>query len=124
MKFLLLLPRILLGLGFTLFGSNGFLHFLSMKEAGAPADAAEFGRILFAHHYWPFIFACQLVGGILVLVGKVPMGLSFLGPVVVNILLYHFLLNTTGLPIALGFAALFLVVFWQYRKSFAPIFKD
>ncbi len=123
MKILSLLPRILLGLGFTLFGSNGFLHFLNMKE-DIHGDAATFGQILFTSHYFAFVFACQLVGGVLVLLGKVPLGLVFLGPVLVNIVLYHVLLGAPGLPIALVFVALFLVVWWQHRQSFAPIFKD
>ena len=124
MKFLSLLPRILLGLGFTIFGSNGFLHFLKMKEDGSPIAAATFGHLLFTTHYFAFVFACQLVGGILLLLGKAPLGLVFLGPVLVNIVLYHVLFGAPGLSIALVFVALFAVVFWQNRKSFEPIFKD
>ena len=123
MKFLLLLPRILLGLGFTLFGVIGLFH-IKMPEPTMPADAQTFGQILYNNHYWPFIFACQLVGGILLLLGKVPMGLCFLGPVLVNIVLFHTLLSHGGFLPPAVFVVLFLIVFWQNRKSFEPIFKD
>jgi hypothetical protein len=52
----------------------------------------------------------------------VPLGLTLLGPVLVNILLFHLLMETTGLGIALVFVALWFVVFAAHRSSFAGIF--
>jgi hypothetical protein len=45
----------------------------------------------------PLIGAVQLVGGALLLANRyVPLALTLLGPVIVNILLYHLLLSHTG----------------------------
>jgi hypothetical protein len=122
MKFVSLLPRFLLGLAFTLFGTLGLLH--PMQQPETAGDAATLGQILFTSHWLALVLACQVIGGILLLLGKVPLGLVFLGPILVNILLYHALLAPAGILPGAICAVLFLIMFWQHRKSFAPIFKD
>jgi hypothetical protein len=68
--------------------------------------------------------ALQVVGGILCLVGRfVPLGLTLLGPVIVNILLFHILLEPSGLPMAIGVSVLALIVLWHHRASFAGLVK-
>jgi hypothetical protein len=66
----------------------------------------------------------QLVGGLLVLVGKyVPLGLTLLGPVIVNILLVHIFLEPKGLPIAIVVSVLALFLLWRYKENFAGLVK-
>jgi hypothetical protein len=124
MKFLSLLPRLVLGLAFVVFGLNGFYHFLPMKAHHLPGDAAAFERILLTSHYFAWIFICQIIGGALLLIGKAPLGLVCLGPILVNFALFHLLLSPSGYLIAVACGALWLIVFIQNWKSFAPIFKD
>jgi len=69
------------------------------------------------------VMALQLVGGLLVLSGRfLPLGLLLLGPVIVNILLYHLLLDHFGGSIAIVVALLWVFLFWRYRQYFASLF--
>lgn len=61
--------------------------------------------------------------GCLLLGRFVPLGLTILGPIIVNILLFHFLLEADGLPLALMIAALFLFLLWRYWNAFAALFR-
>ena len=75
-------------------------------------------------HYMLVVGALQFVGGLLLLIGRyVPLGLTLLGPVVVNIFLFHLFLAPQGLPIALVVAALSLFLLWQYRAAFAGLLR-
>ena len=73
------IARILLGLIFTVFGLNGFLHFIPLPF---PADVAgQFMGALFVSHYYVAVFAVQVAGGILLLSNRfVPLALTLLGP--------------------------------------------
>ena len=118
----ILVVRILLGLMFFVFGLNGILHFLPTPPM-PPGDAATFATILMTHKYMSFVALCQIVGGLLLLVGRyVPLGLTILGPILVNILLYHFLLEPHGVAIGLIATALELFLIYAYRRSFRGLF--
>jgi hypothetical protein len=57
----------------------------------------QFLQALFQSHYGLAIGAVQVVGGALLLINRyVPLALTILGPVIVNILLFHLLLNHEG----------------------------
>jgi putative oxidoreductase len=121
MKVVTVIARILLGLVFVVFGSNAFLHFL---PAVFPAGlAGQFLTVLFQSHYVYFIGGVQVVGGALMLVNRyVPLGLTLLGPVIVNILLYHLLLDHMGGGVAIVVAIFWVVVAWRHRQAFAGLF--
>jgi hypothetical protein len=121
MKIVFTIARILLGLLFTVFGLNGFLHFIPMQPP--TGLAGQYMGALFLSHYLMPVFLLELIGGLLLLVNRfVPLALLLLGPVVVNILLFHSLMATEGLPVALLTTILWLVVFAGVRKVFAGIF--
>jgi putative oxidoreductase len=52
----------------------------------------------------------------------VPLGITLLGPVIFNILLYHLLLDHTGGPGAVVVAILWGILFYRYRQNFASLF--
>jgi hypothetical protein len=65
----------------------------------------------------------QVAGGVLLLVNRyVPLALALLGPVIVNILLFHLLLFPQGLVTAVLVAALWIVLFIRYRQNFSGLF--
>jgi putative oxidoreductase len=72
------IARILLGLIFTVFGLNGFLHFIPLP---LPSDVAgQFMGALFVSHYYVAVFAVQVAGGILLLSNRfVPTHRRFIG---------------------------------------------
>jgi uncharacterized protein (DUF58 family) len=53
----------------------------------------------------------------------VPIALTILGPIIVNILLFHGLMNPNGLGLALLVTILWAVVFVSVRSAFAGIFQ-
>ena len=69
------------------------------------------------------IAALQIIGGVLLLVGRfVPLALALLGPVIFNIMMYHLLMNLGGIGLALLVTVLWFIVFYAYRQYFSGIF--
>jgi putative oxidoreductase len=121
MKIAVLIARILLGLLFLVFGLNGFLHFIPMPPPSGLAG--QYMGALFVSHYLVVVFLLQVVGGALLLANRyVPLGLLLLGPVLVNILLFHSFMAPEGLPIALFATVLWVIVFAGARKAFTGVF--
>lgn len=123
MKIATVIARVLLGLVFFVFGLNGFLNFIPAPPM--EGDAAAFVNLLFGSGYLSVVKVIEIVGGAILLVGKkVPIGLSLLGPIIVNIVLFHGFFAPDGLPMALVITALEVFLIHRYWKSFAPIFRD
>jgi len=121
MKTAVLIARILLGVIFVVFGLNGFLQFLPQPEM-PQAAIAFFGGLAASGFMLPTLFATQLVGGALLLLGMVPLGLVILAPVIVHIVEFHVFLAPAGLPLAVVVAALGLFLTWTHRSAFRPLF--
>ena len=120
MKILNKVSRFLLGLIFLVFGLNGFLNFIPMPPPSGVA--AQFMGAMFVTNYLAFIFAIQLIAGVLLLINRfVPLALTLLAPVIVNILLFHVLMNPAGLGLALFVAILWGIVLASFRSAFAGI---
>jgi putative oxidoreductase len=121
MKIAVLVARVLLGLLFLVFGLNGFFQFLHMPPP--TGLAAQYFGVLFVSHYLVPVFLLQVIGGALLLANRfVPLGLLLLGPVLVNILIFHSLMAPEGLPMALFATVLWLIVFAGVRKAFTGVF--
>ena len=122
MKYAIIIARVLLGLVFAVFGSNAFLHFIPMPPMQGQAGAF-IGALISSGYIYP-IAVLQVVGGLLLLIGRfVPLGLTLLGPVIVNIALYHIFLDTAGLPMAGAISIFALFLLWAYRDKFPAIFQ-
>ena len=121
MKALTLTGRILLGLIFVVFGLNGFLQFLPRPPLPDAAQAF-FAGLSATAYMLPLLFAAQVLGGVLLLVGMVPLGLLILAPVIVNIVAFHVFLAPEGLPLAIVVAILEFFLAWAHRKAYAPLF--
>src|SRR6267142_699204 len=122
MKILTHISRFLLAVIFTVFGLNGFLHFIPMPPPSGVAG--QFLGSMFVTKYLLFVFAIQVIGSVLLLINRyVPIALTILGPIIVNILLFHGLMNPDGLGLALFVTILWAVVFASVRSAFAGIFQ-
>jgi putative oxidoreductase len=123
MKIGTIIARILLGLMFVVFGSNAFVHFLPMPPIPQTL-AGDYIRVFFASGYVYVIGTFQIIGGLLLLIGRfVPLGLTILAAIIVNILVFHALMAPEGFPVALVVTALELFLVWQYRAAFAGLFQ-
>jgi putative oxidoreductase len=120
MKVAVLIARILLGLIFVVFGLNGFLQFIPPQPI--PPQAGQFAGLLFTTHYYIVVFALQFIGGVLLLVGRyIPLGLVILGPILVNILLFHIHMAPAGIGPGLLATVLWFIIFAAHRESFRGI---
>ena len=121
MKTAVVIARTLLGIIFVVFGLNGFLHFLPQPEM-PQAASAFFGALAATGFMLPTLFAAQVVGGALLLLGMVPLALVILAPVIVHIVEFHVFLAPGGLPLAIVVAALGLFLAWTHRRAYRPLF--
>src|SRR5258708_7841907 len=121
MKIASVIARYLLALVFIVFGLNGFLHFIPQPPPSSEL-ARQYFTVMFTSHYLIFVFGLQLIAGALFLFRRtVPLALTIVGPVIVNILLFHALMDPGGIVPGLVVTALWLVVFWQFRAAFYGI---
>jgi len=105
--------RVLLGLIFVVFGLNGFLHFLPQPPmSGPPADFA--GALAATGYMFPLIKGTEVVGGALLLAGRfVPLALTVLAPVIVNIFAFHAFLAPAGMALPIAIVALTVFLAWS-----------
>ena len=77
---------------------------------------------MFTTHYYVVVFALQFIGGLLLLVGRyIPLALVILGPIIVNILLFHIHMAPSGIRTWLVATVLWFIVFAAHRESFRGI---
>lgn len=123
MKIAAIICRYLLGLIFLVFGLNGFLQFIPMGPMPTGV-AGQFLGALMQSHYTVIVAGLQLAGAILLLVNRyIPLALTLLAPIIVNIVLFHALMAPAGLPIALVVTVLWILLFLSVRSAFTGIFQ-
>jgi putative oxidoreductase len=123
MKIAVLIARILLGLVFLVFGLNDFFHFIPMQPM--PGDAGVLAMLLYSHGWFLFHGILYVIAGVLLLVGRyVPVALVILGPILVNILVFHLTLQPGGIGMGLFCTLLELFLIWAYWPAFEGIFTE
>jgi putative oxidoreductase len=125
MKIFTIIARVLLGLIFLFFGSNGLLHFLPMPPL-PQGVTGEFLHSFLASGYVYVISGFQVVAGLLLLIGRfVPLGLTILGAIIVNIWTFHLLMapEPAGILPAMVVSVLEVFLVWSYRDRFAGILR-
>jgi hypothetical protein len=122
MKIVAMIARYLLGLMFLVFGSNMFLGFIKMPPP-PPDLSGQFSTVLFTSHYFYVVGGIMVISGILLLINRfVGLGLTLLGPVLFNILVFHLLMNPSGIGMGAFAFLLWLLVAWEHRVVFARLF--
>lgn len=105
--------RLLLGLIFVVFSLNFWIGFLDVPTPPDGSKAAAFMGALYSSGFLTVVKVLELIGGLLLLSGRfVNLGLVILGPIVINIILYHVFIVQGGYPMSillgvLSVAALF-----------------
>jgi putative oxidoreductase len=123
MKIAVVIARILLGLVFLIFGLNNFFHFMPMQPM--PGDAGALAMLMYQHGWLTFHGILYVIAGVLLLVGRyVPIALVILGPILVNILLFHITLGPSGIGPGLVCTLLELFLIYAYWPAFEGIFTS
>ncbi|MBC7532852.1 MAG: DoxX family protein [Oligoflexus sp.] len=125
MKFVVIIARVLLGLGFVVFGANILHPFLPMPPMDPAVPSTQFSMLMANSGWMKVIGLFQIIGGILVLFGRTaPLGLTILAGILVNILCFHiFLDNGSNLAPGLVFSGLDIFLIYAYRDHFKGIFS-
>jgi hypothetical protein len=122
MKIVSIIARCLMGLIFLVFGLNGFLHFI--PNMPMPPMAAQFAGALIASHFFIAVSVVQIASGLLFLINRyVPLALILIGPIIVSILLFHILMNPSGIVPGAIVAICWLIVFYRARANFSGVFQ-
>ncbi len=114
----------MLGIIFLIFGLNGFLQFLLMQPMPA-GPATQFIGALIASKYTIVIFILQVISALLLLANRyVPLALTLLGPVIVNIFFFHLLMAPSGIPLALIVVVLWGLTAYSVWPAFTGLFQQ
>jgi len=113
--------RIALGGLFLLFGANGFLNFLPPQPPLSAEGGAFIGALAATGYMFPLLKGTEVIAGALLLSGRyVPLALTLLAPVIVNILGFHLFLSP-GLALPAVILALELYLAFAYRDAFRGV---
>ena len=113
--------RTILGLIFFVFGLNGFLHFIPQPKM-PEGPTAFFGALLKTHYMLPLLFGTQTLVGALLLANRfVPLALTLIAPVIVNIVAFLVFVAPSGLAMAIVVLVLQLFLAWSYRGVYLPM---
>lgn len=119
MNKMVLVARVILGLAFLAFG----LMFFFTTPPPMEGDLGSLMGLMASSKWIHFVKVLEILGGILLLVGRVPLGLVVLGPILVNILIVHVAYMPEGLAMPLVLTLLEVFLIKAHWSSFAPIFK-
>jgi putative oxidoreductase len=123
MKIATVIVRVLLGLAFVVFGANFFLHFIP-EPPPPPSLAGDYFKVFVGSGYAHVVGAMQLLSGLTLLIGRfVALGLTILGAILFNIVVFHILMAPEGVGFALVFVVLWAFLVWSYRERFAGILR-
>jgi hypothetical protein len=123
MKYLPTIASVLLGLLFLMASVTFLLHMVPEQKLVEGSPTAMFMGAFGPTGYMTFVKICELVGAILVLIPRTRnLGLLVLGPIIVNILAFGFLIDKSALnPMTFVVVALALYLLWCGRKAFAGL---
>ena len=113
--------RLVLGLIFLVFGLNGFFKFIPLPEPSWGA-ARFLDALVTTNYFMPFLKSIEVIAGTLLVVNVyVPLCLTVIAPIAINIFLFHMFLDLMGLPLAALIVLLEGFLIYEYRKYFIPL---
>lgn len=109
MKLASTIARLLLGLIFVVFGLNFWLGFIPIPPFPEGSQAGAFMGAMYLTGFLTVVKVLEVVGGLLLLSGRFTnLALAILGPIVINIALFHVFLVGGGyaMPALIGVLSL------------------
>ncbi|WP_146646532.1 DoxX family protein [Labilithrix luteola] len=115
--------RLGLGLVFAVMGLNKLIPFLPQPPVSGP-PAQFFGALIATGYMLPLLAITEVASGVMLLSGRfVPLALTLLAPVLVNIVGFHFFLAQGGFALPLMLLGLEVYLAWAHRDAFAPMLR-
>jgi putative oxidoreductase len=115
--------RILLGIIFLVFSANYWLQFIPIPGQPEGSHGASFMGAIFMTKFLTVVKVLELVGGALLLSGRyVNLGLTLLGPIIINIALFHLLVAPGNYGLTIVICVLALVTLIGQKEYLRAIF--
>jgi len=124
MKIAALIAGVVLGLLFIMSASVVLFKLVEVPEPPAGTPIASFMAAFGPTGYMTLVKVIELLGGVFVAIPKTRnLGLLFLGPILINILVFHQLVAGDGVfqPMLLAIVALALFLLWAERKAWLAL---
>lgn len=123
MKYVFTAARVLLGVIFLVFSLNYWLKFIPIPPSAEGSSAALFMGALFGSGFLMIVKVLELLSAVLLLSGRyINLALTILGPIVVNILLFHVLIKQSDHALSVVIAVLALIVLIGQKDYLKAIF--
>jgi putative oxidoreductase len=117
MRIIAITAQILIGVTLLWLGLNGLLHLRTNLPLRCIAQQSI--ATIFLSRYIALLFALQLLGSLLLLVGRWRvLALVLLGPIALNIVFFHLFVGQGSLIFALLLALFESVAIWTCRRFF------
>ncbi|RLJ80295.1 DoxX family membrane protein [Pedobacter alluvionis] len=122
MKIAVIIVRVLLAAMYLFASVSYFLNLMPKAPEMTAAQTSFMTGLMASVYLFPLIKITELVGGILLLIGRTaPLAALVIFPVTLNIFLYHAFLGPKDLPMV-GVMLIFnLFLFYAYRAKYLPI---
>jgi len=118
--------RMVLGLVFLGFGLNGLLHLFPLPPAQGAA-AVFINGLIASRYFFPLLFAIYVFTGTALLIDRfVPLSLTVLAPVIVNVAVMHLFVPSSRAELGLAALVTGLEIYlaWSYRAAFRPLLRS
>jgi len=121
MKIIAITAQVLIGVTLLWLGLSGFLHL--MDHLPLRCIALQSIATIFLSRYIALLFGLQLLGSLLLLIGRWRvLSLMLLGPIALNIVLFHLFIGPGSFIFALRLALLESGAIWTCRRYFDSTF--
>lgn len=123
-KKILFVVSLLFGLVFINAGLNKFFNYMPVPE-DLPEEVIKMSTAMMEIGWlMPLIAVAEIAGGVLFITKKYrALGAIIIFPVMVGILLTHFIVAPSGLPLALVLLAVLVWVMIENREKYLPMIK-
>ena len=123
MKHVFTAARVLLAIIFLVFSLNYWLKFIPIPAPAAENLAAGFMGAIYGSGFLTLVKVLELLSAILLLSGRyINLALTLLGPIVVNVLLFHVLIKQADHALSVVISVLALIVLIGQKNYLKTIF--
>ena len=113
-----LAARLIFGLGFFIFGLNGFLQFMPNPPM-TPEAGALMGAFMKTGYFFPMVKIIELAVGVLLITNLfAPLAIILITPILVGITTIHLFLNPAGIPMMIILHGIHGFLAYSYREYY------